>query len=307
MEGACFMKVGIPKALLYYYDGAMWKYFFEKLNVEMIVSEETNKQTIKDGEALADSEACLSIKIFLGQVKSLEGKCDCILVPRLYSIKKLEQVCTNFNCLYDLTHNLFPKMKILHYNIDLYEKKNEVLAYTKLGEALGFSYIRSYNAYCYAKRKKDFYYKNKIEEQKMRLKSKKLKILFAGHPYNLYDEIVGQDIIEYLRKEGIEIIYSNLLEDSLVDFECSKISTDIHWTHSKKVVAAVHYYQDKVDGIILLSTFPCGPDSLSNEIIKRKVTTPILTINKESFSNTGLYTRLDAFFDILKVKYEKCH
>ncbi len=301
------MKIGIPRALLYYYDGIMWKYFLEKLNVSYIVSEHTNKQIIKNGESLADSEACLSLKIFLGQVKSLEKKCDYILVPRMYSIKKYEQVCTNFNCLYDLTKNLFQDTKILHYNIDLTEGKSEVLAYTKLGSTLGFSYIDSYNAYCYAKRKKELYFKDKILNQREKLKTSKMKILFAGHPYNLYDEIIGKDIINYLEINNIEIIYSDLLETGFVDSECYKISTDIHWTHSKKVMAAIEYYQDQVDGIILLSTFPCGPDSLANEIIKRKVKTPLLTITKESFSNTGLVTRLDAFFDIMKVKYERNH
>lgn len=301
------MKVGIPRALLYFYDGIMWKYFFEKLDIDYVVSDKTNKQIIKDGESLANSEACLSLKIFLGQVKNLKNKCDFVLVPRLFSIKKHEQVCTNFNCLYDLTRNLFPDIKIINYNIDLYNNENEVLAYTKLGSSLGISYIETYNAYCYAKRKKKLYIKDKIAEQAKKLKSEKIKILFAGHPYNLYDEIIGVDIIKYLEKNNIEIIYSNYLEDDVVDRECFKISTDIHWTHSKKVVAAINYYKNKVDGIILLSTFPCGPDSLSNEIIKRKVELPILNINKESFSNTGLYTRLDAFFDILKVKYEKSY
>ncbi len=301
------MKIGIPRALLYYYDGMMWKYFFEKLNVNYIVSNITNKQIIQDGEALADSEACLSLKIFLGQIKSLEKICDFVLVPRMFSIKKNEQVCTNFNCLYDLTKNLFPNIQIVSYNIDLTEGQNEVLAYTRLGSSLGFSYIQSYNAYCYAKRKKELYFKDKILRQKEKLKSPKLKILFAGHPYNLYDEVVGFDIIQYLEKKDIEIIYSDLLENGFVDSECNKMSTDIHWTHSKKVMAAVQYYQDYVDGIILLSTFPCGPDSLANEMIRRKVKTPLLVINKESFSNTGLITRLDAFFDIMKVKYEKSH
>lgn len=301
------MKIGIPRALLYYYDGMMWKYFFEKLNISYIVSDRTNKQIIQDGEALADSEACLSLKIFLGQVKSLEEKCDSVLVPRMFSIKKNEQVCTNFNCLYDLTNNLFPNMNILYYNIDLSEGQNEVLAYTKLGSLLGFSYIQSYNAYCYAKKKNETYFKEKILYQREKLKSSKLKILFAGHPYNLYDEIVGFDIIQYLEKHDIEVIYSDLLENGYVDSECNKISTDIHWTHSKKVMAAIEYYQDYVDGTILLSTFPCGPDSLANEMIRRKVKGPLLIINKESFSNTGLITRLDAFFDIMKVKYEKSH
>ena len=173
------MKIGIPRALIYYYDGIMWKYFLEKLNVDYIISEETNKKIIKDGEALADSEACLSLKIFLGQVKSLEKRCDCVLIPRMFSIKKQEQVCTNFNCLYDLTKNLFKRMKFIHYNIDLTEGQSEVLAYTKLGNSLGFSYIDSYNAYSYAKRKKVCYLKDKILEQKEKLKSSKLKILFC--------------------------------------------------------------------------------------------------------------------------------
>ncbi len=301
------MKIGVPRALLYYYDGIMWKYFFEKLNIDIILSDKTNKETITIGENLADSEACLSMKIFLGQVKNLINRCDYILVPRLYSIKKGEQVCTNFNSLYDVTKNLFPNIKLLNYNIDLTEKEIEILAYTKLGKELGISYIDSYNAYCYSKNKKRLFLQKKYEEQKRKLKSNKLKILFAGHPYNLYDEIVGKDIRNYLEKENFEIIYSDLLEDGLVDRECSKLSTDIHWTHSKKVVASVNYYKDKVDGIILLSTFPCGPDSLSNELIKRKIKIPILNITKESFSNTGIITRLDAFFDILKVKNEKCN
>lgn len=301
------MKVGIPRALLYFYDGIMWRYFFEKLNIDYIVSDKSDKLTINDGENLASSEACLSIKIFLGSVKNLENKCDYILVPRLFSIKKHEQVCTNFNCLYDLTHNLFPNIKLLNYNIDLDSHQNETLAYTRLGSSLGKSYIDSYNAYCYAKRKKEMYYKDKIEKQQKKLQSPKLKILLAGHPYNLYDEVIGKDIIKYLEKENIEIIYSNFLDEDLIDKECKKLSTDIHWTHSKKVVAAINYYQNKVNGIILLSTFPCGPDSLSNELVKRKVKTPILNIYKESFSNTGLYTRLDAFFDILKVKHEKSY
>lgn len=301
------MKVGIPRALLYYYDGITWKYFFDKLNISVVLSDRTTKKTIKDGEALADSEACLSIKIFLGQVKSLIGRCDTIFIPRLYSIKKGEGVCTNFNSLYDLTKNLFPSIKILNYNIDLEEKKTETSAYTKLGKDLGISYINTYNAYRYAKDERLKFLKEKILEQKKRLKSKKIKVLLAGHPYNLYDEIVGKDIIKYLQNEDFEIIYSNLLEDGLVDKECLKLSTDIPWTHSKKVMAAVNYYKDKVDGIILLSTFPCGPDSMSNELIKRKVKTPILNISKESYSNTGILTRLDAFFDILKVKYERCN
>ena len=99
----------------------------------------------------------------------------------------------------------------------------------------------------------------------------------------------------------------------MVDIECSKISKTVHWTHSKKLLAGISYYSSRVDGIILLSCFPCGPDSLTNELVKRKVNKPLLKLILEEFtekiklileneSNTGLITRLEAFFDIVKVK-----
>ena len=67
-------------------------------------------------------------------------------------------------------------------------------------------------------------------------------------------------------------------------------------------MASINYYKDNVDGVILVSSFPCGPDSLTNEMIRRKSSLPILTVQKESASSTGLITRLEAFLDLLEVK-----
>ena len=61
-------------------------------------------------------------------------------------------------------------------------------------------------------------------------------------------------------------------------------------------------YKDKVDGIIYLSTFPCGTDALVNDISIRKVNNvPSLNIVlDEQNSNTGMITRLESFIDILE-------
>ena len=296
------MKVGIPRSLVYYYDGVLWKNFFSNLGIKTVISEPTNKETVKIGESLLDSEACLSIKIFIGHVKSLIGKCDYILVPRIFSIEKNEQVCTNFNSLYDITKNLFPDVKLLNYNIDVDKKKSEVLAYTKLGSEIGASYMASYKAYIDAKNEVKKYFREKIHEQVKKLSSDKLKILIAGHPYNIYDEAVGIDIIKYLESENIDVIYSDLMYRDLYDKYSKNISTDLHFSYNKRVLAAISFFEKQVDGIILLSTFPCGPDSLSNEMVKRNVRKPLLVIKKESFDMTGVITRCEAFLDILKVK-----
>ena len=39
---------------------------------------------------------------------------------------------------------------------------------------------------------------------------------------------------------------------------------------NKELVASFNHFKDRVNGTIILSAFPCGPDSLSNEMIIRK-------------------------------------
>ena len=108
---------------------------------------------------ISNDEACLSLKIYLGHVINLKDKCDYILVPRLFSIKKNEQVCSTFNALYDLVHNLVD-VNILNYNIDLTNKETKLIAFLSLGEALGKSYISTYKAY----KKAETYQKNVVKK-----------------------------------------------------------------------------------------------------------------------------------------------
>ena len=272
----------------------------------MIISDRTNKKIIENGIKLANDEACLSLKIFLGHVLSLKDKCDYILIPRLYCLKKSEQVCTNFNALFDLVNNVID-CNILNYNVDLEENSSEVLGFINLGNSLGASYIKSYKAYKYAKNKEKIIRIEEERKQLERLKSSKLKVLLVGHSYNLYDDLIGKDISYYLDKNNIEILYSDKMPHKLIENECGKISNDIHWTYSKELVAAANYYKDKVNGIIIISSFPCGPDSLTTELILRKISeVPIINlVFDEQYSKTGMITRLESFIDILSNLKEK--
>lgn len=279
----------------------MWLNFFKYLGYKTIISPISNKKILENGTKIANDEACLALKMYLGHVLELKNRCDYILVPRLYSIKKNEQVCTNFNCLYDLTKNLIDA-NIINYNIDLNTRKNSLLAYLNLGEILGESYIKSYRAYNYAKNKSLSNRKQKEIIQLANLKTNNIKILLAGHPYNLYDDLIGKTIIKYLNENNISIIYSDGIDHTIIDSECEKLSTDIHWTHSKEVMASINYYHDKVDGIIIISSFPCGPDSLSIELVNHKIKDiPLITLIFEDLnSETGIITRLESFIDILR-------
>ena len=296
--------------MLYYYDKDLWIEFFKNLGIDVIISPNTNKKIVDSGTKLAPSEACLSLKIYLGHIIELKDKCDYILIPRLYSLKKNEQVCTNFNALYDLVNNLFD-VNILNYNVDISTKNYQLLGFLSIGEQLGFSYIKSYKAYKYAEKIKRMKQKKQelLQQKEIEENKDKIKILLAGHPYNLYDSLIGKSVIEFLKGNNITILYSDKINHELVDEECRKISTDIHWTHNKEIVASTKYYEDIVDGIILISSFPCGPDSLMNEQISHKIKkVPIITLIFEDLNNdAGIITRLESFIDILNNLKEGSH
>ncbi len=296
--------------MLYYYDKDLWIEFFKNLGIDVIISPNTNKKIVDSGTKLAPSEACLSLKIYLGHIIELKDKCDYILIPRLYSLKKNEQVCTNFNALYDLVNNLFD-INILNYNVDISTKNYQLLGFLSIGEQLGFSYIKSYKAYKYAEKIKRMKQKKQelLQQKEIEENKDKIKILLAGHPYNLYDSLIGKSVIDFLKENNITILYSDKINHELVDEECRKISTDIHWTHNKEIVASTKYYEDIVDGIILISSFPCGPDSLMNEQISHKIKkVPIITLIFEDLNNdAGIITRLESFIDILNNLKESSH
>lgn len=293
--------IGIPKALLYYKYSELWTSFFEELGCEIIVSPNTSKKILEDGIKFSLDESCMAMKIYMGHVYYLIDKCDYILVPRLKCIKKHEKLCTNFSALYDLVNNIFDK-KLINYNVDVDHKKDELYAFVTMGLSLGFSYRKIVSAYHIAKEKEKMLKEREISKQKSIIaSSNKIKILLAGHPYNLHDEFIGKQIENVLEKNDIEIIYSDKYDTKYLEQEVKKISPKNYWTYNKEIIGAISHYQELVDGIILITSFPCGPDSLSNEMILRNVKIPITNlIIDEANSDTGLLTRIESFIDILE-------
>lgn len=295
--------IGIPNALLFHKYKDLWINFFKELGCNVIISNKSNKKILEDGCHLAQDEACLSLKLYLGHVNSLIGKADYILIPRLISIKKKEKMCTNFALLYDLVNNTF-KTKIINYNVDIDKGINEMDSFINMGVELGKSKKEAKKAYLKAKKIEKDLLAKKLREQNIVLKSKYPKVLLVSHSYNLYDNLIGLPIIEYLKENHIEPIFSDIYDNIKTNYEASSISNSIYWTYNKELMGAINHYKNYVDGIILITTFPCGPDSLSNEMITKKVKDiPIISIIIDELNNSsGLITRLESFIDIINMK-----
>ncbi len=290
--------IGIPRALLYYKYGTLWENFFEYLNIPFKLSPKTNKEIIDKGIMASNDEACLSFKIFMGHVSTLANECDYILIPRVVSIKKKETLCTNFYSLYDVVENTY-NVKVLLFNVDIENKFSEEEAFINMAKDLNIPKKSLIKAYLYAKEMQQNDRESKILKQDSLLKTDKLKILIAGHPYNLYDEMIGTPIVNYLKSMDIAVLTTDVYRKNIDN--TFNISKDIYWTYNKEIFSNIEHYASLVDGIIILSTFPCGTDSLCNEMIVRKVKNiPIITlIIDEGNNKEGIITRLESFVDIL--------
>lgn len=318
------MKIGIPRALLYYNYFPLWKSFFNALDCEVVLSSPTNRKTLKEGINLTVDDACLPVKLYHGHVLDLIGKVDAIYVPRFVSIQKREYICPKFLGLPDMVRNSVPDLPLLiDTEINLYKQNlNLCEHFFKVGEILGKSRLEVLRAYGLARRNLNKYKKNIMEFQIMpntilnaiekREKYKrpdgdyKATVLLLGHSYNIYDRFISMDLIRKLLQNKIKIITSEMVSLNEIMEGAKKLSKDMFWTLGKNILGTAYYYLDNkdIDGIIHVASFGCGPDSLVGELLERRVvrdySIPFLFLNLDEHSGeAGFNTRLEAFLDIV--------
>ena len=125
-----------------------------------------------------------------------------------------------------------------------------------------------------------------------------------AHPYVIYDEYLGGTIVKYFKENDIDIIYSDRMDRKESISYAKEFSSTLYFLYSKEIIGSAFYYRATIDGIIFISSFPCGPDSLVNELAIRKLEgIPVINITvDESSATSGLITRLESFTDIVKAR-----
>ena len=301
--------IGLPRAMLYYRYAVLWKTFFSQLRMETITSAPTTKGVLEEGTACAIDEACLATKIFMGHVKALIGKCDYILIPRISNFGQQRSMCTKFEALYDMTANTFRStgQKFLSYNVDVRHKQDEEKAFLDMGVSLGFHRKEAERAYKRAKKAELEDWKQKVKEQEKLYQLPKTKILLAGHSYITEDAYIGKPVRKMLRKLDAVPIRADIIERKAALDQSLKLSPTLKWEVNREIAGSVYKNRDRVDGIILMSAFPCGPDSMVNEMLMRRNNgIPILNLVLDGQNgDAGVETRVESFLDIIGFKKGK--
>jgi predicted nucleotide-binding protein (sugar kinase/HSP70/actin superfamily) len=112
--------------------------------------------------------------------------------------------------------------------------------------------------------------------------------------------------MSYLKTMGVIPILADCADRKRSAVNASALSDTLPWLCSKELVGAVAQYKDRVDGMALITAFPCGPDSLVNDILIRRVKNlPILMLTLDGQEGTaGMETRLESFIDIIRFRRE---
>jgi predicted nucleotide-binding protein (sugar kinase/HSP70/actin superfamily) len=291
--------------MLYYRYQALWETFFRRLNCDVIASDETNRQILNDGIRFSIDESCLPSKVYMGHVYSLIDKCDYILVPRIVSYGRREQVCVKFNALYDIVRNTFPQAGLIHYNIDYRLRRGEAAGFIHMGRILGKSRLQSLSAYRHACRAQAAYDRQGVLLQQSELTDERgPKILIVAHPYNARDPWIGGPVVRLIERMGGVPLFADAADRPLCLKHSREISRSLYWVYNKELIGSIKLLEDVVDGVILLTAFPCGPDSLVNELVLRRIRDipTIHIILDELQGEAGLQTRIESFIDILNMK-----
>ena len=316
--------VGIPRALLFYRYGQLWRTFFEALGLAVELSPETDRAIVEAGERMSVDECCLASKAFMGHIQALEGRCDAVFVPCYASANARAGFCTKFQSAPDLVTSTFrgSKTRVLTLLVeDASNEKATGAAFCDLGRRLGASTRKARSAWKSALRAQKAFDAQRVahQEETLRLLDEyrrvvardatgserpPLAILLAAHPYISHDDYLCGTVVEALEQAGATVLFADESDHAKAFKTSLDFSETMPWAVNREIIGSMLTLRDRVDGIVLVSAFPCGPDSMTDDAIMRCIKgTPILNLMIDAQSGTaGLQTRVESFMDILRFK-----
>ena len=323
------MRIGIPKALLYQYYYPLWRSLFEHLGFEVVVSDKSTKSLVQKGIAVTVPEICLPIKIYSGHVINLiEKEVDYIFCPRFVHIEKGYWFCPKYIGLPELIEKTIPDAKLLVAEIDCRRNDTaDIKCFMPVAKKLGISKgemkkalkaaaddFEKYRSLCRMGLTLDeaaMVMFDNIPIEKFKLPEYKTTIGLLGYIYNVYDPFISMEIIKKLRELEVNVITFDMLTDEELLKYRNTNTRPIFWTYADRLYQAAHtMIADKqVNGLIHITAFGCGPDSIVGKEIEHDFAdsgVPFMTLRiDEHTGESHLQTRIEAFTDMIKRKIRK--
>lgn len=310
------IKIGIPRALLYYELYPFWQAFFNELGCEIVLSDLTTKRIIHDGAEKSVAETCFPMKVALGHTINLLSKeIDYIFLPSVINLQLPDKMMTDsFVCPYVQSFVYTVKsaidfnkygMRILQPVIYMQlDDKHRTEALNDVGKTLGKSKSEVARAVEAAGKNLQSFQDKLVARGKEVLDSipaDEKAIVVIGRAYNSCDPGANLEIPKKLNKMGVRCIPIDFLPIDSV--ELPKDWKNMYWRYGQKILSAAEILADDPRLFPLyLTNFGCGPDSFIHKFFRDRLgNKPCLVIEVDEHSaDAGMITRCEAFMDSLQ-------
>jgi predicted nucleotide-binding protein (sugar kinase/HSP70/actin superfamily) len=322
------MRVGIPRAMGYYYLYPFFRTLLLQLGADPVLSPPTSRRLLERMDACPTDEPCLAVKLHFSHAEALitRDDIDCLLLP---IIARVEQTicCPKFIGVADMIrHGLRLEdaqvlMPVLDYTQDdpaLWQAlwpTAQRLGVTTPGVlthaiACARQAQAEAQALCAARQFTTPEAYRFLETQQAPalplLPPDAPTVAVIGHPYLIY-EIVSQGMIETLRLHT-RVVTAEMVPEAAVMSALTAIPEGKQlWPFEAMLLgAALHLLHGRqIDKLILVGSFECGPESIIETYIEEAAHAagiPLMVLALDEHSGeAGLQTRLEAFLDTDKL------
>ncbi len=333
------MRIGIPRALMFYRYYPFLRTFLEGCGHVVESSPPTDLQILEYGTGCCVDDVCVAVKVFLGHVRFLEGRVDALLIPRPVTVERRGYdtfTCPKLIAAPDMIR-FFPHRPplLLEWVLDL-KRAPWWWGCLRLAARLRVPPTRARVAYLAARREQAFYEsllgRGYLPQDALRMSERKergvapelvrsdvlpgpgnggagkdvVTVAVIGHPYLLSDSLVNKNLFRWLREAGASILPCSMLKAKDLEAEMRRLP-DLSWSYERELLAASSFFSrlPNVDGLLYLTSFGCGPDSMVVEMVRREVVSAggkafLEVVLDEHSAESGVRTRAEAFVDLLR-------
>ena len=316
--------IGIPRAISYYSNYPFYYGFFTALGLEIVLSDKTTSKTINDGCKFVVSDTCLPVKVYVGHaINLLEKGCETIFIPSLQASAYKVNNCSKIRGLPEIIRNVIDKpINIIDPEINKTEglsfknfcydfasrfditDENIIESAIKNGWEVYNNFHKMANSGLGFEDALNNAVKGIMVAKPVQV-VKPLSVVIMAHGYNLFDERISLNLIKKLDKMGVKSYTAlNVTKENAIK-SIEELGEIQYWANELELTGTAAYYMlnNKVDGIIALSAFGCGPDSLMVDEVQyhaKEKNLPMIHINiDEHTGEAGFVTRIEAFVDML--------
>ncbi len=292
------MRIGLPRALLYYRYGQLWRRFLSELGAEVIVSRKTDREILRRGLLCVPGEVCLPIKVTTGHLLALADEVDVIFFPRVSSLNNGLFACPKMIGIVDIARMLLgDRVRLVAPTID----GDFTSAHIKAGLKITSNPFLVWQAW---RRAKQEFERSQTKEFRVPVNREQQGVVgFLGHFYNIGDEFISRAIVKTFNSYGYNILTKDDLPHGLL-LNSDGFAGNIRWLYEREIYNGFEYLLDKVDGMCVIVSMGCGPDSLVAEFMReeaqRRSLPFLLLVVDEHTGEAGLVTRVEAFIELLR-------